>query len=152
MPRPVLLFVKLVGPHLGAMQHTQNTNPIRHHHIGSNVRRARDDKLACSGNFAKPTTFGKVKKATRSADDLLVHVGRRLRILAFNVTEDGVPIIKGYRAQTSLIGHPPRPYAGRPPDARESAHRRQHHRRPVGCPRAPATPSRGTRYRKPRYD
>lgn len=64
-----LLIDKLDGPDLGAVQNTQNTNPIRRHDVGCNIARARHNKLACSGNPTRTTAFGKVEKAACSADD-----------------------------------------------------------------------------------
>lgn len=73
------------------MQNTQNADPVRHHDVGCNIGRSRHNKLACSGNPARTTAFGKVEKAACSADDLLVDVDRRPRI---NVTEDVVAIVE----------------------------------------------------------
>ena len=81
-------------PHLGAMQNTQNTNPICRDDLGCNVRRTRDNKLPGSGNSAGSTALGKVEKTACGADDFLIDVNRRPRIRAFNVTEDSFAIVE----------------------------------------------------------
>ena len=56
------------------MQDTQNSNSIRHYHVGCNVGGPRDNKLSSSGNPARAAAFRKIKQTTYRADDLLVNV------------------------------------------------------------------------------
>src|SRR3954452_23614075 len=83
---------KFVGPHLLALEHTQDANGIAVDQVRRNIRCTRNDQLARPSDTPRPTAIRKVEEAPRGSGNLFVDMNRSARILGLDIAENAVAI------------------------------------------------------------
>lgn len=77
----------LIGPHLRAVQNTQDANCMVSYRIGHDIRRSHDDKLSSACDSARSSALREIHQTSNGQTDLFVDVNRCCGIFSLDVIE-----------------------------------------------------------------